>query len=251
MMSYVAPDTLQDQLENGIGYYLGLSFSENELQVLRTLVENHWLENIKQVTPMHIDKFSERGMERYHELSHLLDHTSLWTKKNRILPQVSVDFIRSSSLIKKLENIYGDFKISDEENVGREEIYWRLVRPHKPTDMGPIHADAWFWELGHGVTPRNVKRVKVWIALFCEPGLNGLCLVPESQKQAWKYHGESRHGFVKPQIDEDITKLSLELVYTKPGNSIVFNDKLLHGGALNKGTKTRVSMEFTMFVKNN
>ena len=35
-----------------------------------------------------------------------------------------------------------------------------------------------------------------------------------------------------------------------PGTVIIFNDKLLHGGVVNEGLQTRVSMEFTMFVNN-
>ena len=37
----------------------------------------------------------------------------------------------------------------------------------------------------------------------------------------------------------------------KPGTVIIFNDKLLHGGVVNEGSETRVSMEFTMFVDSN
>ena len=33
------------------------------------------------------------------------------------------------------------------------------------------------------------------------------------------------------------------------GDSVVFNDNLIHGGAINKGLKCRVSVEFTMLIK--
>ena len=197
-----------------------------------------------------MEKFSELDITRYHELSHLVDHSSILSKINRILPKNAIDFIRSTSLIKKLENIYGYFEMADEENIGREEIYWRFVRPHQASDVGPLHADAWYWELGHGSTPPNVTRVKVWVAIYCEPGLNGLRVVPDSQKKQWKYHSEHRDGFSKPRIDEDEANLFVQLVHTKPGDAIVFNDRLLHGGAINQGQYTRVSVEFTMFVKN-
>jgi len=249
-MSCLVTDLLQEQLEEGNGYCLDLSLQKNELDLVRSLVHAQWIDNIKHYAPEHAEKFLKNGMEKYHELSHLLNHGEIWSKINRILPQNAIDLIRKTSLIKTLEDIYGEFEISDEENVRREEIYWRLVRPNQPPDIGPLHADEWFWKLGHGVTPPKVKRVKVWIALFCEPGLNGLCLVPNSHKKTWRYHGETRDGFVKPQIDEDISSLKIELVYTKPGEAIVFHDKLLHGGARNLSKNTRVSIEFTMFVKN-
>lgn len=244
-------DAISGELEERSGYYLGLSFLDHELSMVRELIRAQWLDNIKLHVPGHWEKFSNLSITRYHEFSHLLDHTALWPKINRILPHSAVELIRATSIIKKLQDVYGDFTISDEENVGREEIYWRLVRPNQPSDVGPLHADAWFWELDHGLTPEGVKRVKVWIALYCEPGLNGLRVVPESQKKNWKYHGEYRDGFSKPQIDEDESTLNVQLANTKPGDAVVFNDKLLHGGALNNGQFTRVSIEFTLFVKNN
>ncbi len=54
---------------------------------------------------------------------------------------------------------------------------------------------------------------------------------------------------LKPQIDEDESKFETQLLPLRPGATIVFHDKLLHRGALNVGHHTRVSLEFTMFVK--
>ncbi len=240
---------LNEELESGQGFALDLTFHSEELDAVRNAVRDHWLAKIKQNSPEHLSKFSQIDINEYHQHSHLVQHDQLWCKANRILPETAVDLIRSTSLVKNLEQHYGYFKISNEEGLLPEEIYWRLVRPNQPNDMGPLHADCWFWDLGHGTTPKNCKRVKVWIALWCEPGLNGLRLVPHSQKKQWKYHGERRHGFIKPQFDEDEDKLDVELITSNPGDAIIFHDNLLHGGALNRGQFTRVSMEFTMFVE--
>lgn len=242
-------NTILKSVNHNSGFFLGLHFQEHELTIVREHVKAQWIDTIKKHASQHADKFMACGIENYQMLSHLLDHQSMWGKNNRILPQSAINSIRTTSLFKSLEDTYGIFEITDEENVGREEIYWRLVRPNEPSDMGPLHADAWFWELGHGAMPKNTERVKVWIALYCEPGLNGLRLVPHSHKKEWKYHGEYRDGFSKPQIDEDENQLQAELICTKPGDAIVFHDRLLHGGAPNRGQHTRVSLEFTMLVK--
>ena len=175
------------------------------------------------------------------------------------MSQAAVDYIRSTTLFESLTDCYGLFELSDENELGRELIYWRLVRPNQPSDIGPLHADSWFWNLGHGKTPHNVDRVKVWVPLHCESGRNGLCVVPDSQKKEWRYHGEFKKGFVKPGdqnygfmkpvIDEDESELPVILLNTDPGDAVIFHDKLLHRGALNRGGATRVSLEFTMFVK--
>jgi hypothetical protein len=241
--------SVNDKIEIGAGYYLGLKLQDDELALIKSFVYKQWIENIKQISPEHLEQFSDAGMAQYHELSHLIAHETVWPKAVRILPKEAVDIIRTMPFIKKLEEVYGSFQVSDEESVGREEFYWRLVRPNEVLDIGPLHADAWFWDLGHGITPSGCKRVKVWIPLLCEPGANGLKILPGSHTQDWKYHGVEKHGFIKPQIDEDESALSAELAYTEPGNAVVFHDKLLHGGALNQGKYTRVSLEFTMFIK--
>lgn len=250
MEQAIALSQIDETLENGCGYYLELRFSSEELKEVLELVESHWLQRLKKVYPHDWERFSEIGMARYHELAHLIDHASAWTKDARMLPENAVKKIRSMSIVKKLEAEYGAIEIVDEENIGYEEIDWRLVRPNEASDVGPFHADAWFCELGHGVKPdSDIKAIKIWIALCCEPGLNGLKVVPHSQKKTWRYHGEFRHGFVKPQIDEDEASLPAVLAHTSPGDAVLFHDKLLHAGAINRGQFTRVSMEFMIFVK--
>jgi len=153
------------------------------------------------------------------------------------------------SLMRILEDEFGYFQISDEDNVGHEEIYWRLVRPNSLTDVDPLHADAWFSDLGHGITPPDLKRVKVWIAIYCDPGKGGFKFVPGSHKHECPYHGELKNGITKPEIDISEDELDVVIFNSQPGEAIIFNDQLLHGGALGQG-ETRVSLEFTMFVKN-
>lgn len=248
-MNQICLSKVDEELECGQGFYLGFHFLEEEVQVILDIIREQWLERIKQKSPETWKQFSEIDLTHYHELSSLLDHGSTWIKGARIFSKSAVKKIKKMSLIKALEEEFGVIEIVDEEGVGYEEIDWRLVRPNQPTDVGPFHADAWFSDLGHGVKPiQNKKAVKVWIALCCEPGLNGLNIVPHSQKKEWRYHGEMRHGFVKPQIDEDEKSLSSVLLNTLPGAAVLFHDKLLHAGAINKGKYTRISMEFMIFV---
>ena len=231
------------------GFYTDLSLKSEELARLRHFIHDQWLKYLKTIAPKHVKRFEEIGLERYHEVSHLVDHSSVWPKKVRILPQNAVSEIRKMSFINQLEDYFGQFEISDEENVGREEIYWRLVRPNEKNDVGPLHADAWFWDLGHGTTSDNKVRVKVWIGIYVEPGLSGFIYVPESHLKDWPYRSVLKDGFNKPLID--VSEGSLNPVFFKgePGDVIIFHDKLLHGGAIGKGENTRVSLEFTMFVK--
>lgn len=236
-------------LENQAGFYPGFKLEKDEIELAKNLIKEQWLNIIKQHEPSLWQRFDKVGIERYHELSHLLNHGLIWKKSNRILSKKAAEIVRSMSIIKNIEKAYGPVIIVDEENIGYEEIDWRLVRPNQLSDIGPLHTDDWFLKLGHGVTPpANMKAIKVWVALCCEPGLNGLKIVPHSHKKEWRYHGEFRHGFIKPQIDEDEKDLLVQLLHTAPGDVIVFHDKLLHGGAINRGKYCRISMEFMLFV---
>ena len=77
---------------------------------------------------------------------------------------------------------------SDEDSIGRPEIYWRLVRPNKLNDVGPLHADSWFWNLNN---KKKDKRFKLWVPIHCEINNTGFRYVPNSHVKKWKYVGAS------------------------------------------------------------
>ena len=232
------------------GYSLGVRLGPAELACVRRHVETQWLDGLaRHLQSERLAAFAQRGLARYHELAGTIEHATLWPKAARILPPAAVAELRSLPFFCTLEAAFGPIEISDEDAVGHEEIYWRLVRPGEPADMGPLHADRWFWDLGHGTTPPDRRRVKVWVAVISEPGRNGLRLVPGSQAQEWRYHGVLKQGKMKPHLDEDEATLGAILVPTQPGDAVVFHDSLLHGGAPNQGSTTRVSFEMTLFVK--
>jgi hypothetical protein len=233
--------------EAGVTTRLGMSASE--LAEFRGLITEHWLSRIGGLYPASLMReFRAAGMENYHRLADRVDHKELWPKKARLLPSEAVTRIRAMDFMQVLAGEFGPFGISNEEEIHPEEIYWRIVRPQMKSDVGPLHADAWFWSLGHGKTPPETVRVKVWIPFYCEAGMNGLKVLPGSHRQNWPYHGEMRDGVVKPQGDFDEQTVPMELLAIDAGTLVVFNDRLLHGGAVNSGSTTRVSAEFTMFV---
>ena len=232
------------------GYCTNLSLFTDELQLLRGCIEKHYINVLSKEGVVNISKFEEATIKNYHSLCATMDHGKIWHKTNRILEQVAIDQIKQMSFFKRLQEEFGYFDVSDEEEVGREEFYFRLCRPNEAKDFGPLHADAWFWELGHGKMPPNAERIKVWIAIYVEKGLNGFRFVPYSHQQDIPYHGVKKEGFAhpKPQIDVDEEYLDIELFDSSSGDMIIFHDKLLHGGAENRGNHTRVSLEFTMLV---
>lgn len=229
------------------GFATGLRLNDEDLLRVKEVIKRHLADQLRQVGPDEVPRFMDTPLEAYHTISHLLPHNDLLTRTARILPQWAVDEIRRTSLIRDLEKELGRFDISDEEGIGRESISIRLVRPGMETDVGSLHADHWFWELYNFKLPEGKQRIKVWTAICCEPGKGGLLLAPQSHARSWKYTTFTRAGMLKPLLDPDQSP-ALELFESEPGDAVAFNYKLLHGGAVTRGTITRVSMEFTILV---
>lgn len=244
MMS--APKTLAREV-NGENGFSTIMIPESDLEVLRDLISRQFRERIASLYPSLLAEFNNISLDTYHNKAHLIDHGKAWPKKARILPRSSVEKIRALRFFSVLESELGAIQISDEENLGYENMYWRLVRPDSPSDVGPLHADQWFWALGHGRIPANLKRIKLWIAIYCEKGKGGFRFLRGSHLREWPYRGVMRDGIMKPEVDFLTEDLELEVFQSAPGDAIVFNDKLLHGGLVG-GAKTRVSIEFTMLV---
>ena len=242
--------TIQQQLSDFPGFSTLLKLQPDELQKIKQQIEYQWFSRIQEIAPEQAGEFKKRGIAHYHELSHRLDHGSIWSRNHRLLSESAVVELRKTSLFQQLELTFGSLLISDEEHPGKEVVHWRLVRPHQLSDVGPIHADKWFWDLNNWPVPANTHRVKVWIAIYTEPGLSGLRVVPDSQQKTWQYQPAKRHGVLKPLFDCKENQISPQLVNTRSGEAIIFHDQLLHGGAINRGTLTRVSLEFTLFVSN-
>jgi hypothetical protein len=241
---------LRKAINGDLGYSTAMSLDPTELKLLRDCIRAQWLYRLQLLAPKHIHEFDLTGIDQYHKLAHLVDHAAVWPKTARVFPREVVAALREGPFFKALESQFGVFEMSDEEGFGWENVYWRLVRPGN-SDIGPIHSDKWFWDLGHGQMPDYpCERVKIWIAIYTAPGKNGLLVIPGSHlSDHWKWHGEVINGLAKPIFDEKLEDLDIHLVETHPGQAVVFHDKLLHGGAVNMADTCRVSMELTMLVR--
>jgi hypothetical protein len=242
--------SLLSQIQDSPGFALGFGFTSEELTRLRAMIAGRWLERIRAVHPELAPRFEALGIERYHELSDKLDHASLWKKDFRLFSPEEVKELRGMSLFDALTREFGPVEVAQIEGIGYPEIYWRLVRPGKPDDVAGVHADSWFYTFTHDL-PRaeQAKLLKVWAAVFVKPAESGLRVVPDSHKKEWPRHSEVRHGRAKPVLDVDESKLDLTAVRTRPGEAIVFNNWLLHGGIPHRCDQTRVSIEFAVRLK--
>lgn len=231
---------------------LGFSLSQLSSDDLRTFkfVVTQQYEEV--MGPYKCDKENELSIQNYHKSSVGGSdlHAKVWAKNNRILSKVRLETLMQTQFFTELKSHFDWWEITDEENVGFGEVYFRLCRPSPFKDVGPLHADAWFWELGHGEMPKvsfETQRVKFWFCLEASESLTGFRYTPSSHTKTFDYGGEQRDGFVKPTFHEAAHDLSIKSLKGTSGKFIIFNDRLLHGGeVLNTGT--RVSVEFTLVI---
>jgi hypothetical protein len=248
---------LTERLTQGPGFTTEFTLTDDELCIVREAIEVQWLSAIAEVHPELRETFAALGIAHYHELAHQVDHRRVWLKRNRMLPQPAVERIKRLPFLAALREELGSFRISDvvhEDGTmerGREEIYWRLVRPGIETDVGALHTDQWFHDMlggPEGMFAAGQRTLKIWLPVVSEPGRNGLVIVPASQHKLWRVrYVDIGVGLSKPQLDEPVADpYRQELMLTPPGNFVLFNERLLHGGALNQGSLTRVSAEITL-----
>lgn len=138
--------------------------------------------------------------------------------------------------------------ISDEENLGYPNIYWRLVRPGSASDVGPVHADYWFWDLGHGSIPPGYRRVKTWIPLRQDPKHVGLSIGPGTHRMDFHYEKVLKDGKFKPVFERGPVDHLLIPAPVSIGQAVVFHDRLLHGGEVSPA-QLRLSMELTWVMR--
>lgn len=238
-------------IENVLGLtgFEKISFHPDELKFIRSKIREQWLKRIANEAPEHLKTFDCIEMDRYHEFSDVLDHKMMWPKIHRTLSSQTLDEMLRLPTMRKISEIVGGFKVSDEEEIGYGNAYWRIVRPNVSSDVGPLHADKWFWDLGHGKMPSGYsQRIKLWLAVFCEKGYAGFRYIPHSHLSDFSYGSEFRDGMLKPTLE--IVGLPPETTrfLSGPGDALLFNDRLIHGGEIG-GSKTRVSIEMTLMIR--
>jgi len=171
-----------------------------------------------------------------------IKHSLLSSKKSRIFSSEVYYFISNTKWFHTLVKLFPDLQVTNEECLEGPEIYWRVVRPNISGGVGPLHADAWFWQMGIGKIPIDRCRVKAWVHLAGdEPGLK---YVENSHLFEFSYAERMSDGKRKPVFDDSQINDVISILPPLAGRAFLFNDRLLHGGLLSTSS-TRVSFEFT------
>ena len=133
--------------------------SSKDLKIIRTIVNSHWKKVLISNYPKNFNSTEFPEIYDYHKISDQINHKKLWPMKNRKLSLSDYKKILSTDLFNTIKSIYTDAEVSDENNIGHGEIYWRIVRPKSPKDVGSVHADKWFWDINNDYTPQTQEEL--------------------------------------------------------------------------------------------
>ena len=228
------------QIDGARGYHTA-ALTEFEWMRVQSLIKDQYLDRIAELQPDLVDEARARHITAYHRLPIRFDHAQAWPKQARLLDARHIAMFEGMEFFQLIRRQHGA-----DAAISHDELNWRLVRPNAPSDVGPIHADKWFWDAGHGTMPKGFGRFKIWIAIHTDPGLNGLTVKPGSHRRDWRHHFERRDGTCKPVFDEDPDTMAMELLPLRDGQMVMFHDSLLHGGVVNRAERCRVSLELTV-----
>ena len=190
------------------------------------------------------------SVEKYHTLPDSVHELLLSKKDSRVFPHKSVQKILSMPSFLKLQDYFAGFAISDvvteDHELNRKEIYFRLVRPHRLSDIGCPHCDFWFhkaYDLKYGGPGTTWK---CWIPITVEPRKSGLEFFPHALLNEVRYSADNK----RLSCDKGQAALGKPLlVPVQPGDALFFRDDVIHSGAVNEGSDTRSSIEITFIQK--
>jgi predicted O-methyltransferase YrrM len=232
------------------GYFIADILDAEGLAALRGIVDDKFHSALKIKYPDLYDEFAELNASQYHLKSDLIDHANMWRKAMRTFDADLVERFLALPWKDRMAEKIGPFEILGAEEVGLPDIYMRLVRPNAESDVGPIHADQWFTDLGNHSYDPDLLLVKVWIPVYSEPQKDGLIGVPGSHLNPVPYDSELRDGYVKPVLPKEVeASINPIRLPAQPGQAVSFRYDFLHGGTVNRGTNTRVSLEATLVLK--
>lgn len=227
------------------GYYLVKNFHREQTKMIENLIFNQinriCAENGQDVLIENPDK----DLTNYHQTSFGQNFHHLLTKAQRLFSESDVQQIKDAIFSLDKLKIFQECNVTNEENKGGEEIYWRIVRPNEK-GVGNIHADKWFWDLGIGHVEPVMERIKIWVGLIHDRDCGGLELAPGSHLLNYPYNYIDDGNKKRPYLDLPTANIpAFENVGTMKGVIAVFNDRLLHRGVVSK-LNTRLSFEFTI-----
>jgi hypothetical protein len=179
----------------------------------------------------------------YHDVidSHEINHHEFIQSISRKLPS---EFL-NDPFIKSIVNSLSSF-LNSKIKITDEIIWYRICRPNND-DSNDFHRDHWF--------PNYMDVLNLYVPIAGSYSYSAMKIVPKSH--LWSdddviptFSGDSGQKYFKndvaysaPGIKYCKHEISPHRPDTKPGNIMIFDPKIIHGGGDNFSIQTRISLE--------
>lgn len=232
---------------NGTGFEIIDAFTVEELESMRNYVLSSLHRLLLRENALSPAEIQDLSFDNYHLSSSKFDHKLIFSRRNRLFNEFGLQLLYQSDLWRKITEDFSNCSITNEIHRAKPEVVWRIVRPFEAGDVGPLHADSWFWSINSWTIPRHRVCTKFWILLNGGEGPSGLVVAPGSQLDSGRmFDVVQADGIFKPVIKKSIPDDQLEYLYIKTGQGVMFSYDLVHGGAVTQANSSRVSIEFTI-----
>jgi hypothetical protein len=171
---------------------------------------------------------------------------NLWIRK--IMPKILKSKRVSMHYLRKFE-----LKKNPKLKVNQFNFYFRCVRKNKRSDVGFVHRDSDFWDVG--VEPRvpfkYKERWKLWLPIFGCTKQNSLKLSKKSHLSATtkiKYIkvGGKVKATIHPTLIKQFKKRIVQPFTNINKQALLFHDRHVHFAPTNKTSNLRISAECTI-----
>ena len=239
------------ELNSGLGYTSLNAINNDVLKYIKNSIKNSLFDLLSKNNLIPNDS-QLSILDSYKNISND-DWIRLFNKENRTLKRKYAEPI-NAYFNKYLTELLGcKVQIRDILKKGYPSFSFRIVRPLYESDIGPMHADQWFIDIGatKGEKSNNKKQIiKFWVPINVDSETSNLIIIPNSHKNKEKYKYDiikTKNG-IKPLIRDEFDKKTIYMIKNKNGFPIIFHMNLIHGGAINNDKDCRLSLEFEFSI---
>ena len=201
-------------------------------------------------------KLTSKNVESYHKMIlNEEDHKKVVaaTKRSIALHRGMCQKIKNNFFIKNLikmnwNNDKFNIKLFMKKKVMNNHAVFRLARPRRisKADVGGYHIDLHY---NNRINKNMNKLFTIWTPIV---GFNKKYTLKISPKSHKKHHPISQFEKQSTYISKVFKKKYTEkFKFIRPnlkiGEAIIFHPNLLHGGSLNLGQKTRISLDLRIY----
>jgi len=241
------------------------SFKDKGFCIINLFSKNE-VNEIKKILIKRINKISKNflllnsdQLENLHNINLSASNYKKIVKGSNRYLQFNNDMIKkinSNTFIKNITKyLWGHNKFNimwdkDYKKFKKNSTGYRIARPYKifKTDVGGAHCDLVFTK---NFSDSFKSLLTIWCPLFGFDKKHVLRLAEGSHKYS---HPENvivrKKYFSSPVLEK---KYANSFKYVRPqlkvGQAIIFHPNLIHGGSINFGKQTRVSIDFRIFNK--